>query len=126
MMQVMSNLVIYDQHEPQNSLDTIRPELAKSWKWNDDKTEVTFQLEEGVKWHDGEPFKAADVKCTWDMLTEKSETQKLRRNPRQIWYHNIEDVVVESDHLVKFRLKRPQPAFLRSDEHTSELQPLMR
>src|SRR3546814_3753381 len=40
MMQVMSNLVIYDQHEPQNSLDTIRPELAKSWTWNDDKTEV--------------------------------------------------------------------------------------
>src|SRR3546814_6204654 len=56
MMQVMSNLVIYDQHEPQNSLDTIRPELAKSWTWNDDKTEVTFQLEEGVKWHDGEPL----------------------------------------------------------------------
>src|SRR3546814_6773535 len=116
MMQVMSNLVIYDQHEPQNSLDTIRPELAKSWTWNDDKTEVTFQLEEGVKWHDGEPFTAADVKCTWDMLTEKSETQKLRRNPRQIWYHNLEDVVVESDHLVKFR----------SEEHTSELQSLMR
>src|SRR3546814_4118245 len=99
MMQVMSNLVIYDQHEPQNSLDTIRPELAKSWTWNDDKAEVTFQLEEGVKWHDGEPFTAADVKCTWDMLTEKSETQKLRRNPRQIWYHNLEDVVVESEHL---------------------------
>src|SRR3546814_16844621 len=44
MMSVMSNLVIYDQHEPQNRLDNIRPDLAESWTWSDDRTDLTFKL----------------------------------------------------------------------------------
>jgi peptide/nickel transport system substrate-binding protein len=44
----------------------IEPELAESWSWNEDGTRLTFKLRQGVKWHDGKPFTAADVKCTWD------------------------------------------------------------
>ena len=51
MMPVFNNLVIYDQHKPQNSLDTIVPDLATSWSWNADKTQLTFRLRDGVKWH---------------------------------------------------------------------------
>ena len=51
-----------------------------------------LQAASGVKWHDGKPFTAADVKCTWDMLTGKSQ-EKLRLNPRKAWYRNLEDVV---------------------------------
>jgi peptide/nickel transport system substrate-binding protein len=40
---------------------TIEPNVAKSWEWNDDFTEVTFKLREGHKWSDGAPFTAADV-----------------------------------------------------------------
>src|ERR1700761_5981447 len=80
-MGVFNNLILFDQHVPQNSEQTIRPELAKSWSWNADKTAITFKLEEGVKWHDGRPFTARDVVCTFDMLTDKS-SQKLRTNPR--------------------------------------------
>ncbi len=83
MMPVFNNLVIYDQHVPKTSLESIRPELATEWRWSDDRTQLTFKLHEGVKWHDGKPFTAADVKCTWDMLSGKSDT-KLRRNPREI------------------------------------------
>jgi peptide/nickel transport system substrate-binding protein len=61
MMAVYNNLVIYDQHVKQNSLDSIRPDLAKSWSWNADQTELTFELQEGVKWHDGKPFTAMDI-----------------------------------------------------------------
>ena len=111
MMPVFNNLVIYDQHVPQTSLESIRPELATEWRWSDDRTQLTFKLQEGVKWHDGKPFSAADVKCTWDMLSGKSDT-KLRRNPREIWYRNPEEVTVNGDHEVTFRLSRPQPAFL--------------
>jgi len=112
MMSVMSNLVIYDQHEPQNRLDNIRPDLAESWSWSDEGTNLTFKLRRNVTWHDGKPFSSADVKCTWDMLQGKSETHKLRRNPREIWYHNVNEVVADDPNTVTFRLKRPQPALL--------------
>src|SRR5882724_8204843 len=72
-MPIFSNLVIYDQHNPQNSIDTIQPELATDWAWSDDKKSLIFKLPEGVKWHDGKPFTSADVKCTFDMLQGKSQ-----------------------------------------------------
>ena len=65
MMGVFNNLVIFDQHVAQNSLAVVRPELATGWRWDEDGTRLTFTLRQGVKWHDGKPFTAADVKCTW-------------------------------------------------------------
>jgi peptide/nickel transport system substrate-binding protein len=87
------------------------PELAKSWSWSEDGTELTFALREGVKWHDGKPFTAADVKCTWDLLTGKS-AEKLRINPRKIWYANLDQITTNGGYEVTFHLKRPQPAFI--------------
>src|SRR6516162_10941082 len=72
MMGVFNNLVIYDQRQPQNSLDSIRPDLATDWSWDEDRTRLTFHLRQGVKWHDGRPFTTQDVRCTWDMLLGKS------------------------------------------------------
>src|SRR5579885_550207 len=68
MMGVFNNLVIYDQHIAKSSLDTVVPDLATSWSWSEDGKTLTFPLRQGVKWHDGKPFTAADVKCTWDLL----------------------------------------------------------
>ena len=68
-------------------------------------------LRQGVKWHDGKPFTAKDVKCTWDLLNGKS-AEKLRINPRKSWYDNLEKVSSNGDHEVTFHLKRAQPAFL--------------
>src|SRR6202140_2915628 len=64
MMGVFNNLVMFDQHVPQNTLDSIVPDLAESWTLNEDGKSLTFKLRPGVKWHDGKPFTAADVKCT--------------------------------------------------------------
>src|SRR5207244_3353544 len=110
-MAVFNNLVLYDQHIRQNSPETIRPDLATGWSWSEDGTELTFPLRQGVKWHDGKPFTAADVKCTWDLLTGKG-ADKLRVNPRKSWYRNLDEVVAGGDHQVTFRLKRPQPSFI--------------
>src|SRR5262245_3962052 len=71
MMGVFNNLVMFDQQVKQNSLDSIVPDLATAWSWNEDGTELTFPLRQGVSWHDGRPFTAKDVQCTFDMLTGK-------------------------------------------------------
>ncbi len=111
MMGVFNNLVLYDQHIPQNSLKTIRPDLAESWSWNEEGTELVFKLRQGVKWHDGKPFTAADVKCTFDLLLGKAK-DKLRINPRQEWYHNVKEVTTQGDFEAVFHLERPQPALI--------------
>src|SRR6201984_2617264 len=108
---VFNNLVMFDQHVPQNSLRSIVPDLATGWAWNEEGTELTLPLRHGVKWHDGRPFTAKDVECTWDLLTGRGN-DKLRINPRKSWYDNLDGVTTNSDFEVTFRLKRPQPSFL--------------
>src|SRR5712675_502899 len=111
MMGVFNNLVMFDQHVAQNSLASIVPDLAADWSWDEDGTRLIFHLRHGVKWHDGKPFTAADVKCTWDLVQGKT-TEKLRVNPRKAWYTNLAEVVTNGDYEATFVLKRPQPAFL--------------
>src|SRR6201987_997536 len=77
MMGVFNNLVIFDQHVPQNSMQSIVPELATSWAWSEDGTELTFKLRGGENWHAGEPFTAEYFKCPLDLLTNQGK-EKLR------------------------------------------------
>jgi peptide/nickel transport system substrate-binding protein len=111
MMGVFNNLVVYRQDEAQNRPDTIVPDLATGWSWSEDGRQLTLPLRQGVKWHDGKPFTAADVKCTWELLLGTA-AEKLRVNPRKSWYRNLEKVATNGDYEVTFHLKRPQPAFL--------------
>jgi peptide/nickel transport system substrate-binding protein len=111
LMGVYNNLILFDQHIAQNSLDTIVPDLASKWEWNEDGTELTFTLRQGVKWHDGQPFTAKDVLCTVDLMLDKGP-QKPRFNPRKSFYKNIDNVIANGDYEVTFHLKRRQPAFL--------------
>jgi peptide/nickel transport system substrate-binding protein len=110
-MGVFNNLVMFDQHVKQNSMRSIVPDLATGWSWSEDGKELTFPLRQGVKWHDGRPFTAGDVKCTWDLLTGKS-SEKLRLDPRKSWYRNLAEVTTNGDYEVTFHLQRPQPAFV--------------
>ena len=111
MMGVFNNLIMYDQNIPQAGLNSIVADLASSWSWSAEGTALTFTLRQGVTWHDGKPFTARDVKCTWDLLLGRGN-EKLRINPRKTWYGNLDEVVVDGDHQVTFRLKRKQPAFV--------------
>jgi len=110
-MSVFNNLVVYDQQKPINSSDTIIPDLAKSWSWDDSKTKITFKLNEGVKWHDGKPFTSADVKCTFEMVLGTAKA-RLRKNPRRVWYHNLKEVTVNGPNEVTLHLNQPQPSLL--------------
>jgi peptide/nickel transport system substrate-binding protein len=111
MMGVFNNLAMFDQHVKQNNLASIVPDLAMSWSWNEEGTELILPLRHDVRWHDGKPFTAKDVQCTWDLLTGKA-TEKLRVNPRKSWYRNLASVSANGDYEVTFHLNRPQPAFL--------------
>jgi peptide/nickel transport system substrate-binding protein len=110
-MGIYNNLVLYDQHKPQNSMGTIVPELATSWAWSADNKSLTFKLRQDVKWHDGQPFTAKDVKCTIDLLQGKAE-DKFRKNPRKDLYNNISEVTTNGDFEVTLHLKRPQPSLV--------------
>src|SRR3984957_7422831 len=109
MMGVFNNLVMYRQDVAQASLQSIVPDLATGWNWSEDGTELTFPLRQGVKWHDGKPFSAADVKCTWDLLMGLG-ADKLRANPRKSWYDNVAAVTTSGDYEAVFHLKQSQPA----------------
>ena len=111
MMGEFNNLVMADQHVKQVSLDSIVSDLATSWSWNEDGTELTFPLRKGVTWHDGKPFTAQDVKCTWDLVMDTAP-EKLRVNPRKQTWSNLDHVTTSGDYEVTFHLKRPQPALL--------------
>ena len=112
-MPCLSNLVLFDPLKPTHSVDTIIPELAERWSWQDSYRKLVFFLRKDVKWHDGRPFSASDVKHTFDVLRETPEAaHKLRLNPRREWYTNVDGVDVIDPTTVVFRLKRPQPSLL--------------
>ncbi len=109
-MAVFNNLLMFDQNKPINSDETLVPELATSWAWDAAKTKLTFKLRDSVKWHDGKPFTAKDVECTWNKILGKDK-DAFRKNPRQVWYHNLDSVTTNGDLEATFVLKAPQPSF---------------
>src|SRR6266704_2273354 len=107
---IFNNLVVFDPAKVHESIDTVIPDLAESWSWDATNTKLTFKLRQGVKWHDGQPFTAKDVQCTWRMLIGKGETQDFHRNPRKVWYSKLQDVSVNGDDEATFELSEPQPS----------------
>ncbi|MDZ5472321.1 ABC transporter substrate-binding protein [Bacillus sp. 31A1R] len=51
-----------------NNEQKIIPDLAKDWVVSEDGTEITFNLNTNVKWHDGKDFSCNDVKWTLDTI----------------------------------------------------------
>jgi len=112
-MPCYSNLVVYDQTKRLARADTIVPELAEKWSWQDNYRNLVFFLRRDVKWHDGRPFTSKDVKFTFDVVREAAEApSKLRINPRKEWYANVDAIEAPDPYTVVFRLKRPQPSLV--------------
>ncbi len=112
-MPCFNNLVLFDPLRKTESAETIVGELAEKWAWQDSYRALVFSLRKDVRWHDGKPFSSKDVKATFDMLREAPEAPaRLRINPRNDWYANVEAVEAADAHTVVFRLKRPQPSLL--------------
>lgn len=93
-----------------DDLQTIVPNVAKSWEWNDDFTKLTFKLRKGHKWSDGEPFTSADVKFYYDISLDPEIYEK----PKDYNLVAGEPMTVETpdDETVIFNLPSPKPGLL--------------
>src|SRR5262249_6808755 len=112
-MPCYSTLVLFDPLKPQETVETVVPELAERWSWQDHYRQLVFVLRPNVRWHDGQPFTSKDVKYTFDVVREAAGAPaKLRLSPRKDWYANVEAIEAPDPRTVVFRLKRPQPSLL--------------
>lgn len=94
-----------------DDLQTIVPNVARSWDWNDDFTELTFHLRKGHKWSDGAPFTSADVKFWYDNLALDS---RIIEKPKDYVLVAGERMTVETpdENTVVFKLPSPKPGLL--------------
>jgi peptide/nickel transport system substrate-binding protein len=112
-MPCYSNLVLFDPLKPQETAETVLPELAERWSWQDGYRNLVFFLRKAVRWHDGQPLTSKDVKYTFDVVREAPDAPaKLRLSPRKEWYASVEAIETPDPHTVIFRLRRPQPSLL--------------
>jgi peptide/nickel transport system substrate-binding protein len=96
---VWSNLIFRDP-----KTNEYKGELAKSWKWVDDKT-LELELREGVKFHNGAPFVADDVVYTLNFVSKPENKAKTQQNVN--WIESVEKL---GDHKVRIHTRAPFPA----------------
>lgn len=94
-------------YNPPGSEEILSPQLATSWETNEDATEWTFYLREGVTFHNGDPFDAEAVKGAIE------NTMEVGAGAAYIW-DPVEDIEVVDDYTVRFKLSYPAPLDLIS------------
>lgn len=98
-------------HEPLVYADMLDgheyPWLAENWEYNDDATELTYYLRDGVTWNDGEPFTAEDVAYTLNTLRDLGSNVRLGG----IYQTFVKEAEVVDDLTVKITFNNPAPRF---------------
>lgn len=86
--------------------NSIHPSLAKSWQISEDGLEITFELREGVTFHDGTPVNAEAVRFTFERFKEVGS-----RSPIYGGIMQIAGIEVVDDQTVKFTFDEPTANF---------------
>ncbi|WP_260682087.1 glutathione ABC transporter substrate-binding protein [Alkalicoccobacillus porphyridii] len=102
---IYDNLVFFDGEM------NIQNNLAKEWEQVDDLT-LRFELEEGVTFHDGEPFNAEAVKANIDRVTDPAIA-----SPRGYLFDNISEVNVVDEYTVEVKTEEPFAPLIYSFAH---------
>jgi peptide/nickel transport system substrate-binding protein len=84
----------------------VGPNLATSWRAVDDTT-WEVKLRQGVRFHDGTPFTAKDVKASFDRVLDPEKKLTARGN-----HIKIKSVEVVDDHTARFKTDGPYPLFV--------------
>ena len=105
--------VVYDalvRHAPDGG--QVIPHIAKGWESNDDFSEWTVLLREGMKWSDGEPLTADDIMFWYNSILGNSELTPST----PLWMQNSDGSVAKveklSDTSVRWTFGQPNTAFL--------------
>ncbi len=100
------NLVRYS-----DDLQTIVPNIAKGWEWNDDFTQLTFFLRKGHKWSDGAPFGAEDVEFWYENLALDKTVMEVPKDYVLVGGKPMTVDVIDAQ-TVRFNLPAPKPGLL--------------
>lgn len=101
------NILIFNGLTAHDGDNKVVPGLAESWEFEEETCTYTFHLREGVKWHDGEPFTADDVKFTIEAIMNPDNGSENAPN-----YEDVQEITVTDDHTISFKLDAPNVAFL--------------
>src|SRR3954467_5204510 len=84
--------------------DTLQPmpQLATEWTVSPDNLLYTFKLRDGVKFHDGQPLTAEDVKFTYDLILNEKTGSPRRAGLAPV----IDTITVKSPTEIEFKLKK--------------------
>lgn len=85
----------------------VLPQLATSWEVAPDGRTYTFRLRQGVRWHDGRPFSAADVKFSLEEIDGKFHGRF------RLGFANVESVTTPNPATLVIRMKQPFAPFLQ-------------
>lgn len=88
------------------------PNLAKSWEWSSDGTQLTMNLVKGIKWSDAKPFTADDVMFTWeDIILDPGVARSWTK--RSAWQIDGKDITLEKvdDYTIKWTFPVPNPTY---------------
>ena len=100
------NVLLFDGLAAHDGENQIIPGLAETWEYNPETCTYTFHLRPNVKWHDGQPFTAEDVKFTIESIMDPENGSENAPN-----YEDVEEITVIDEHTVVFRLSEPNVAF---------------
>ena len=91
-----------------DDLQTLVPNVAKSWQWNEDFTVLTMELREGHKWSDGKPFTAEDIAFWYNNLLMDSN---VIQSPNDRFLSDGQPMNVEAldETTIRFTLNAPKP-----------------
>lgn len=101
------NVLLFNGLTAHDGKNQVIPGLAKNWEFDEATCTYTFHLEENVKWHDGEPFTAEDVKFTIEAIMDPENGSENAPN-----YEDVKAITVLDDYTVAFQLNAPNVAFL--------------
>jgi peptide/nickel transport system substrate-binding protein len=98
----------------------LHPNLAESWEHNEDFTEWTVYLREGVKWSDGHPFTAEDVEFYWNDIAQNPNVTVASSIVSVMLAGQAPVLEVVDDFTIKFIYHAPFPLFAEGHASTWE------